>query len=661
MKKTLLFVVFLVFIFSVNAQKKFNLTSPDEKLKVEITIGEKVSYTLQSGTDTVIFPSSISMKLENKTFGSKPSIKETKRIHVNNIIKSPFYKRSQITDNYNELRLIFKENFELVFRTYNEGVAYRFISTEKKDIIVTDEEADFNLGYNSDAFIPYVRNNAKTYEAQFFNSFENVYSYGPLNQWNKTRLAFSPIVINRKNGKKIAIAESDLNSYPGMFLYNPDQSATLKGKFATYPNKEVQSKDNPVQMEVTERRKHIAECSGSRLFPWRIIIVTNNDKELADCDMVYRLATPSKLTDTSWIKPGKVAWDWWNDTNLSGVNFKTGVNNETYKYYIDFASRNKIEYVILDDGWSVRGLNDLFQVVPEIDLKKLISYAQDKDVGLILWAGYAGFNKDIEGVCQHYSKLGIKGFKIDFMDRDDQPMVNFHKRVAETAAKYKLLIDFHGTYKPTGLNRTYPNVLNFEGVHGLEQLKFPTKADQVEYDVTIPFIRQIAGPMDYTQGAMRNATKDNFRSVFNEPMSQGTRCRQLATYVVFESPLNMLCDSPSSYEKEQECTDFIASLPTVWDNTVAIDGKVGKYIVMARQKGDVWYLGAMTNWDARTLDIDLSFLQSGNYTAEVFKDGVNADKFARDYKKETVQIGADRKIKIDMAPGGGCAIKIKRM
>jgi len=658
MKKTFIFLVLTISIFSANAQKKHILISPNEKLRVEISIGNRVSYTIQSEADTVISPSFISMKLENKIFGYKPTIKGTKRTCVSNTIQSPFYKRSQIKDNYNELRLIFKENFELVFRAYNEGMAYRFISTEKKDFLVIDEEAEFNLGYNSNAFVPYVRNNAKTYEGQFFNSFENVYSDITLNQWDKARLAFSPIVVSRNNSKKIAIAESDLISYPGMFLYNPDQSLTLKGKFATYPLKEAQSKYNIVQMKVEERKNHIAECRGNKSFPWRIVIVANNDNELADNDMVYKLASPSKVNDVSWIKPGKVAWDWWNDLNLSGVDFKTGINNETYKYYIDFASRNKIEYVILDDGWSVRGSNDLFQVVPEIDLKDLITYATERNVGLILWAGYISFNKNIEGVCKHYSELGIKGFKIDFMDRDDQSMVEFHTRVAEIAAKYKLLIDFHGTYKPTGLNRTYPNVINFEAVHGLEQLKFPMTVDQVTYDVTVPFIRQIAGPMDYTQGAMRNSTKDNFRPVFSEPMSQGTRCRQLATYVIFESPLNMLCDSPTSYEKEQECTNFITSVPTVWDNTVAVDGKLGEYIVMARQKAENWYLGALTNWDARTLEVDLSFLQTGNYAAEVFKDGLNADKKASDYKKEIIQIGKERKLKISMAPGGGYVMKI---
>ncbi|RYD71700.1 MAG: Retaining alpha-galactosidase, partial [Sphingobacteriales bacterium] len=327
--------------------------------------------------------------------------------------------------------------------------------------------------------------------------------------------------------------------------------------------------------------------------------------------------------------------------------------------YIDFASKNGIEYVILDEGWAVNKKADLFQVVPEIDLKKLIAHAKAKNVGIILWAGYYAFERDLEKVCKHYSEMGVKGFKIDFMDRDDQQMVDFHYRAAEIAAKYKLMLDFHGTYKPTGINRTYPNVINFEAVHGLEQMKWTgPELDQVTYDVTFPFIRMVAGPIDYTQGAMRNATKRTHRGINDEPMSQGTRCRQLAQYVIFESPLNMLCDSPTNYEKEQESTDFIAAIPTVWDQTVALEGEIGKYIAIARKKADTWYVGAMTNWDARKLELDLSFLGEGNYVAEFYRDGANANRIASDYKKETITIPADRKMSLSMAKGGGAAIKI---
>lgn len=474
------------------------------------------------------------------------------------------------------------------------------------------------------------------------------------------QIAFTPVVVELEEGRKICIAESDVESYPGMFVYNEEQSTSLKGVFAPYPKNLLQGGHNNLQMLVTERENYIAKCSGKRTFPWRIAIVSSDDKELLDNDLVYKLAAPSRIDDTSWIKPGKVAWEWWNHWGLSGIDFKAGVNNATYKAYIDFAAKHGIEYVILDEGWAVNLKADLFQVVPEIDLKELVAYAESKDIGLILWAGYYAFERDMEDICRYYSELGIKGFKVDFMDRDDQPMVDFHYRGAAIAAKYHLLLDYHGTYKPTGLNRTYPNVVNFEGVHGLEQLKFAgsDKVDQVTYDVTMPFIRMVAGPVDYTQGAMRNGTKRTFRPVNEAPMSMGTRCRQLAEYVIFESPLSMLCDSPVFYERESECTSFIAEVPTVWEETVALDGKIGEYISMARRKGDIWYLGTLTNWEKRTMEIDLSFLGDGEWSAELYKDGVNAGTVASDYIKSIIAIPQDRKLSVTMAEGGGCALKI---
>ena len=416
-----------------------------------------------------------------------------------------------------------------------------------------------------------------------------------------------------------------------------------------------------LQMNVLEVEDYIAKVNQPRNFPWRVAIVTDEDKELASSNLSYLLAEPSRLKDISWIKPGKIAWDWWNAWNLDGVNFKTGVNNETYKAYIDFASKNGIEYVILDEGWAVNLKADLMQVVPEINLKELIAYATKKNVGLVLWAGYHAFNRDMENVCRHYAEMGIKGFKVDFMDRDDQEMTDFNYRAAQMTAKYKLLLDLHGMYKPAGLNRTYPNAINFEGVNGLEQMKWeknPTA--QVEYDVMIPFIRQVAGPMDYTQGAMRNAAKGNYYPCYYEPMSQGTRCRQLALYMVLDSPFNMLCDTPSNYEREQECTDFISAIPTVWDETIVLDGKMGEYIITARRNGDTWYIGGLTNWDARDLEIDLSFLDDDKaYSGKLFKDGVNAHRIGRDYQSENIQAKKGDKMKIHLAPGGGFALTLK--
>jgi Glycoside hydrolase 97. len=660
-----LFILCLImtgFVTNSFAQKQFKLSSPNGKLNAEISVGDIIEYSVSHSGDLMLSKSPLSMTLEGgKSFGVKSKFSGSSAKSVNQVIDAPVYKRKTVIDNYNELMLKFKDGFNVIFRAYDDGIAYRFVSTLKTPFKVVSEQAVFNFPTSQKAYVPYVQLKRESLESQMFTSFENTYEYINIPEWNKERLAFSPLVVEGTNGKKVCIAESDLIDYPGMFLYNGNGSNNITGMFAHFPKDVVQGGHNMLQGLVKTREDYIAQYDkGAVEFPWRAVIVSEYDYQLADNDMVYKLATPaSKTQDFSWVKPGKVAWDWWNSWNLYGVDFVSGTNNETYKYYIDFASEHGIEYVIFDEGWSVNLIADLYQVVPEIDLKELASYAASKNVGLILWAGYYAFNKDIEGLCKHYSEMGIKGFKVDFMDRDDQPMVNFHYRAAAIAAKYNILLDYHGTYKPTGLHRTFPNVINFEGVYGLEQMKWGgTSLDQVDYDVTFPFIRMLAGPVDYTQGAMRNATKGNYRPVGSEAMSQGTRCRQLAEYVIFESPLNMLCDNPSNYMREPECTEFIASIPTVWDNTVALNGKIGEYISIAREKDGVWYVGSLTNWDARALELDLSFLGTGNYKAEVFKDGVNASKAARDYKKETINIPSDRKLKISMASGGGYVMKI---
>lgn len=643
------------------AQKQFSLKSPNGKTEVLIRTNNIVEYSILKGEDIILAWSPISMALTNGTvYGVNSKLSGTSTKSVNEIIKASVYKKSEIVNHYNELLFKFNNEFNLIFRAYDDGVAYRFVSISKKPFQVKGELVQLNFPDNNKAYIPYVQHKRNSLEEQFYNSFENTYEHINLSKWDKERLAFLPIVVESSKGRKIAITEADLLNYPGMYLYNGTADASLQGVFAPYPKETKQGGHNMLQDEVQSREGYIAKFDKGTEFPWRAFVISEHDYQLANNDMVYKLASSSpKDLDFSWVKPGKVAWDWWNDWNLYGVDFKTGINNETYKYYIDFASEHGIEYVILDEGWAVNLQADLMQVVPEIDLKELITYASNRNVGLILWAGYYALNEDIEGLCKHYSEMGIKGFKVDFMDRDDQAMVAFHTKCAEIAARYKMLIDYHGSYKPTGLHRTYPNVINFEGVHGLEQMKWAsTDVDQVTYDVTMPYIRMLAGPIDYTQGAMRNATRSNYRPINNEAMSQGTRCRQLAEYVVFESPLNMLCDSPSNYMKEAESTDFIAEIPTVWDQTIALNGEIGKYISIARKKDDTWYVGAMTDWEARTVELDLSFLGDGNYQAEIYKDGVNAEKAARDYVKQTMTIGTDKKLTINMAPGGGVAMKI---
>ena len=648
----------LVAICAFAAPKSYELKSPNGKLVVKVD--ENLFYTLAHGSDLLIDKSGIAIYMTDGTaLGEWPEPMKASFRSVDQTIDATLYKKAQIVDRFNEMTLKTK-NFSVIFRAYDDGMAYRIVSHLKKPYQVKAEVAQFNLPQDWNVWAAYVSQHTETLESQFYNSFENHYTYAPISKWNKERIAFLPLMVDGPNGKKIVITEADLMDYPGMYLYNHGHDKSLMGRFAPYPKEVKQGGHNNLQMEVQSREDYIARYDGPQEFPWRIVAVSENDIQMADNDMVYRLATPSDPeADWSWVKPGKVAWDWWNDWNIDGVDFQSGINNETYRHYIDFAGANGIEYVILDEGWSVNGEADLFQVVPEIDLEMLVKYASERNVGLILWAGYWAFDRDMEKVCEHYSKMGIKGFKVDFMDRDDQYMVDFHRRAAETAAKYHMLADFHGSYKPTGLHRTYPNVINFEGVHGLETMKWSgASVDQVTYDVTIPYIRMMAGQMDYTQGAMRNATRGNYHPVYNEPMSQGTRCRQLAEYVVFESPLNMLCDSPSNYMRERECLEYIAQIPTVWDETKGLCGEVGKYIAMARRSGDVWYVGGMTDWSERTLTLDLNFLPEGEYVMEMYVDGANAHRIARDYKKTLADVPADGKVAVHMAPGGGFAMKI---
>lgn len=660
MKVKALLAFLLIGSMSLMAQKSYQLQSPDRKLQVVVEAGDDVEFSLTHDGTEVLAPSVISMTLQNgEVLGANPKVSKVTKGSVDKVIPSPLYKKAEVTDVYNEMTIAFRGDYSIAFRLYNDGLAYRFMTRKKGDIIVTDENATYNFSSDHKTFAPYVNSTKPTFEEQFSNSFEQPYINEPITQLNSQRLMILPFLVELENGKKLCITEADLEDYPGMFLNNSTDKPSLKSVYAPYPKRKEQGGHNRLQMLVKERENYIAKTKGTRSFPWRVFVVSENDGQLADCDMVYRLASPSRISDVSWIKPGKVAWDWWNDWNIYNVDFRAGINNDTYKYYIDFASEHGIEYVILDEGWAVNLEADLLKVIPEIDLPAIVSYAKSKNVEIILWAGYYAFDRDMENVVKRYADMGVKGFKVDFMDRDDQEIIDFLYRSAETCARYKMMVDFHGICKPTGLQRTYPNVINYEGVNGLEQLKWsPTSYDMVTYDVTFPFIRMVAGPVDYTQGAMRNATRKNYYPVNSEPMSQGTRCRQLATYVIFESPLNMLCDNPSNYMREQECTEFIANIPTVWEETKVLDGKVSEYVAIARKQGDNWYVGALTNWDSREMELDLSFLGEGDYKLELFKDGINADRAACDYKKEVLQVPADRKLKIEMAPGGGYAAKI---
>ena len=648
--------------FSVLAQKnkQYTVSSPDGAIKVLIETGTSVHWSVEHGATTVLAPSPLSLTLlGGEVLGRNAAVTSSKTTTVNTTIPSPCYKKSEVSDHYNQLALHFKGAYTLLFRAYNDGVAYRFVTNRKNDLTIQSEGAAFNFDKNYKAYIPYV-NDLRVKGDKFLSSFEALYNEINISDFAKDTLAFLPLLVELADGKKAVILESDLANYPGMYLtLNPQTAQGFQGVFAPYPLEEKAGGFNNMNSIVSHRANYTAKVPGSSALPWRVLAISTADKDLANSDLVYKLASPSLITNPSWIKPGKVAWDWWNDWNISGVDFKAGINTATYKHYIDFAAANGLEYVVLDEGWS--NSTDMSKLNPAVDLVELVRYGKSKNVDLILWATWYALNGRVEEIFAQYANMGIKGFKIDFLDRDDQKMVASTYEMARIAAKHKLLLNYHGMFKPAGLQRTYPNVINFEGVKGLENAKWAPSDDVPRYDVSIPFIRMVAGPMDYTPGAMRNATKATFRAVHSNPMSQGTRTHQLAMYIVFEAPLQMLADNPTAYQKEPESTSFIAKVPTTFDETVALDGKVGEYISMARRKGTTWFVGTLTNWNSRTLDLDLSFLGEGTYEAEIFKDGVNADRAATDYKREVLRVKKDDKISMNLAPGGGWAARFTKM
>ena len=636
-------------------EKKYVLSSPDGTLKVEISAGNELVYQVMHGNDTILSHSNIALVLEDGTIvGRTPRITGERRKKIKDNIESPFYRFKEFVATGNELDLKLKGGFGIIFRAYNEGVAYRFYTTQSSDIIIKEEQAEFNFKEDYTAYLPYTTNDKQPMAM----AFQNVYDITPLSK-AQPKLAFLPVTVDC-GSVKLTLLESDLEAYPGMFVQSQQGKYGLKGVFAPYPAK-TDFYPWRKQEYVTETTDFISRSRGSRSYPWRVLAITEKDTDMPVNNLVYALASPNRIGDTSWIKTGKVAWDWWNDWNLKGVPFKAGINMDTYKYYIDFASRNGLEFIVLDEGWYAPKSGDMLTVIPELDLPELIAYGKSKGVEIVLWTVFNVLDSQLEAACKKYADMGIKGFKVDFLDRDDQTAVEMVYRIAEMTARYKLTLDLHGIYKPTGINRTYPHIINFESVFGMEEVKWTDiKNNMPLYDVTFPYIRMMAGPVDYTPGAMRNATKADWRAMYYTPASMGTRCHQLAAYIVHDSPFTMLCDAPTNYLNEQECVDFMASLPVEGDSTFIASGELGKYIVTVRKKDVNWYIGGMTNWDERDVQLDFSFLPEGvSYTAVLFKDGVNANKQAEDYRKETICINKDSRLTLHLASGGGFAMKLE--
>jgi len=628
------------------AQASYDLRSPDNSIEVRIRTAKSIRYDVLLKGRALLQECTLSLDVDHKKMGLDPKVIRSNERSENQILEPAVRQKfAKIRDNYKEMRLEMEGGYAVVFRAYNEGVAYRFeTSLAQEQVEIYGEEMTLNFPSNFVVYYPQ--------EDSFFSHNERRYTPQHLREIAPEFIASLPAVIDVGEGAKVAIAESDVEEYPGLWLRGTGGNG-LSATFPPYPLHEKLERDR--DFRVVESADYIATTTGKRTFPWRVLGIVERDGDLLTNQLVWLLEKPSLVQDTSWIKPGKVAWDWWNYNNVYGVDFKVGVNTQTYKYYIDFAAKYGIPYIILDEGWYKLG--NVLDVVPEINMEELTAYARQKNVGIILWVVWKTLDDQLIPALDQYAKWGIKGIKVDFMQRSDQPVINYYHKVSRETAKRKMLVDFHGDQKSAVMTRTWPNLISTEGVRGLEWSKWSAETEP-KHNVTLPFTRMFLGPMDYTPGAMLNAQKASFAPIFNRPMSLGTRCHQLAMYVVYESPLQMLSDSPSNYLREPETMEFLAPVPTEWDETKVLDARIADYVLVARRNGADWYVGAMTDWTPRELEIDFSFLPDGKFQMEAYQDGANADRNGSDYKLLKSQVNKGSKLKIQLAPGGGWAARI---
>jgi alpha-glucosidase len=661
MKKLLALCIVLLSSVSILHAQDYQLTSPDGHIQLMINTKPALHFKVVKKGEVLIPETKASMALKNgKVLTKGDKVKRKKETSVNTTIHRQIPTKSKnIPNHYNQLVLQYKGQYHVVFRAYDDAIAYRFVTDFKAPITVKDEKYDVSLPKDASAWFSLLTGKDNVSD-RWMNEYQHVYTKEAVGKFNySSKRTELPLLVDLHKKGKVLITESDLYDYPSLY-FKAGSGSTLQSIFPPRVKTERKNKKGENGWDRTIHPAtvydYIAKTSGKRTFPWRIMAFADHDTQLLNNEIVYKLAKPNQLKETKWIKPGQVAWDWWNHWNITGVDFKAGINNKTYEYYIDFAARHDIPYIIMDDGWYVLG--DLTKESPNIDVAHLCQYGKKKGVGVILWCSWHTLNKQMKEAMDQFQRWGVKGIKVDFMRRDDQDVVDFYWRTAKEAAQRHLLVDFHGSYNPVGLERTYPNIVNYESVAGMENSKWTDKKGTPGMAVALPFIRMFTGPMDYTPGAMRNAQKKDFRAIYDHPMSQGTRCQQLAMYVLYDAPLQMLSDSPTLYEKNKESLDFITSVPTTWDKTIPLAGKVGQYVAMARKKGNEYFAAAMTNWDARDLTLDLSFLPKGTWHIEIFKDGVNADRNGVDYKKIEKTINNTDQLKIHMAPGGGWAARI---
>ena len=652
--KNICFCIFCIcYVKAASAADSLSLSSPDKSIQVSVKMDNAISYMVSMDKKIIVLPSVIDLTMgDGKRMSDLLFIQSKKITTVDQVITAAVpVQRKTIPDQYNELTIQLKQPFNLIFRVYNDGVAYRIATRFKDSVIIKNETALFRFANGSTLIAPVMQQ--RDQEDKYHTSFEELYQIRSLDSMLENNMMFSPLLVDEGN-IKIGLTESDLEDYPGMFLKGTGSFA-LQADFAPYPLEEKITVADYAEAIVTRRADYIAKTNGTRTLPWRVLILSRADKELPANDLVYRLAAPSRIKDVSWIHPGKCTDEWIIDVNLFNVSFKTGVNTASYKYYIDFARRFGFDRIMMDAGWS--DARDLFKINPNINMDTISAYAKQQGIKISMWTLALTLNRQLDSALNQFNKWGVDFIMTDFIDRDDQRTVNFYKRIATACAEHKLMIMFHGAYPPKGFNRTYPNNITREGVLGSEYNAWSDKPSP-DHDLILPFTRMLAGPMDYEPGILDNATKTQFKPIWGKVMSQGTRCHQLAMFVVFDSPLQIFSGNPSQGLMEPAFMELLGSIPVACDTTIIIDAKLGDYIITARKKGKDWFIGAMTNWTARNIDIDLSFLETGTYEATICADGINADRYPSDYIISTSQVRNGGKLHITMAAGGGYFVRL---
>ena len=630
---------------SAHAQKTITAQSPDGNTSVTVNLSDRIYYDVVSHNETLLKQSVIGIQLSDRELGQKPVLKK-KSIRTVNETVTPLFplKFSEVANNYNLLTLEMKGNYAVEFRIYDDGVAYRMKTSLPGEIEIMQEHTVLQLADECDLVLQQPRG--------FKTSCEENYSVVKSSQWkNDDRMSELPVLIMGKN-QKILFSEFDLVSYPGLFLKgNCDNSLT-----GIQPKNPLEYEDKGDRSQrILKEADYIAKTEGTRTFPWRYMLITQEDGRLAENTMPMRLAQKCQIDDTSWIKPGQTCWDWLNGIPYGpDVTFKAGINLDTYKYFVDFASRNGIPYIIMDEGWAL-DTRDPYRTNPEVNLPELIRYAKSKNVGIFVWLPWLTVEHHMD-LFEKFEEWGIVGTKIDFMDRQDQWMVDYYDRVAKEAAEHHIMVDFHGAFHPSGLEYRYPNVLTYEGIRGMEY-NGNCKPDN---SIWFPFIRCAVGPADYTPGPMICYQPEVHHG--NRPFCSGvgTKVYNLAAFVIFESHLQMLMDNPCRYDKWPDCRDFITSVPVNWDETRTLVAEAGQYIILAKRRGNEWFIGGITNDNRRELEVTLDFLPEGKeMQITSFIDGVNADRMAMDYKVENATVNKGTTLKIKMARNGGFAAIIK--